>query len=254
MADRKRPDYTKFRRWMKMKLQDALETLISEEKITLDMEAQKPSAAYKVACELYTGFADEEIGYEYFRSRLYATRVLLQEKISRAEEDYKDFVSDMKSVKLSTLTNRGLPKWHGSEAKVWLENDMDDFVHWYLKPKAFWLTRQCFQVFSLKTFTKHIYQYEKSKKFKNYCKMRAAQKALKAGKKAADKEMQEQLASLPPGAELPGGGKPPTPKKKRRGGRRTAAAAALPPDAIDLTGCVSDNESHSESDDDSAWF
>jgi hypothetical protein len=258
----KKPDHTKDRLWTELGLKHALETLISQGLISLYSEVQKPKAAYKVACNHYTGFADERFGYEYFRSRLYATRQQLQERKSRAEEDYKDFVEDMKIVKKSTTTNRGLPRWNGSEAERWQKIDMDNCVHYDLKPKDFWLSRQCFQVFSLRVFRNHIYQYDRSKKYENFWKHKLIQKELKAGKKAADKEAQAFKDSLPPGAEFPGGGEPPQQKKKRQrrqpraAAAAAAAAAALPPHmidwaAIDLTRCISDNESHSDSDDDS---
>jgi hypothetical protein len=109
-----------------------------------------------------------EFAFENFRSNLRTLRKKIGEKRLLALEEAEALEHDRNLFPLSEFDQRGQPRWEGSDAERLLKLDMDEGYHSILKPRELWGSRGEYQVFTRKVFRKHIYQEDRSRKFRVY--------------------------------------------------------------------------------------
>jgi hypothetical protein len=109
-----------------------------------------------------------EFPFNNFRNNLRALRKKIEEKRQLALEEDAALEHDRNLFPKSEFNQRGQPRWEGSDAERLLKLDMDQGHHLLQKPRELWGSRIEYQVFSRKVFRKHIYQEERSRKFRLY--------------------------------------------------------------------------------------
>lgn len=121
------------------------------------------------------------VGQSKFKERLSRLREKVVEKNDRSERDLAALRHDRAIFPRPTYNNRGVPYWPDSEAKPLLSEDidsgkMDSFKKEKHPKKALWKSRPEYQVFTLRTFRKKVYQELKSRKFMAYIKHKRGNK------------------------------------------------------------------------------
>lgn len=104
-----------------------------------------------------------------FKRNFNTLRANLKRKAQTALMDDDHLWNDCALHPVAMINQRTLqPRWCGSEAETHLKKDISDNLHLNLKPRDFYMTRQAFQAFPLKTFRNHYYQEIYSRKGKSY--------------------------------------------------------------------------------------
>ena len=103
-----------------------------------------------------------------FTRRLRSLREQMQERADRVIEDKAAFDVFRKNHPKMTHNAKGEPRWEGSDAELYLKEDIDANRHIGLKPKAVQALRPEYGLFSLKKFRGHINQEQRLRKLQNY--------------------------------------------------------------------------------------
>ena len=168
-----------------------LKKIVSGE-IPVDHKVMGPKDVWNLFCD-----DDAFEGTEYnstFTSRLLALRKSVKEDNGRADKDIEAFEIAKSNHPPPAFNHRGEPQWNGSDAQRLLVEDMDNKLHFDLKPEHLWETREEYQLFHLTTFRDHVHQAHKTKKYLHHLKVKAKAKeeerreeARQSQKKAAEK-------------------------------------------------------------------
>lgn len=104
-----------------------------------------------------------------FATNLRNLRKSLKSLQERADEDRAAVVHDLALFPRSSVNPRGEPRFDGSEAQRLLKQDVaNEDEGEGLKPMAFWLSRDEYQVFRLVVFRDHLYQERNQRLRKSY--------------------------------------------------------------------------------------
>ncbi|CAB9530956.1 hypothetical protein SEMRO_3138_G344350.1 [Seminavis robusta] len=117
--------------------------------------------------EDHPAFANMPYG-DTFTRRLRDLRKQVGGRVDRAAEDQLAFDTFRKNTPKKTHNSKGEPRWEGSDAELWLKQDVADGLHKGVKPKDLHQTRQAYLEFGLKVFRGHINQEVRLRKLHNY--------------------------------------------------------------------------------------
>ena len=106
-----------------------------------------------------------QIPYDSFPRRLKALRVQCGAKLNRSTVDAAAYNNDRRFDYQATFVALGLPRWDGSDAERLLKIDITNALHEQMAPKELYISRNEYQVFTLKVFRGHIHQEVKRRKF-----------------------------------------------------------------------------------------
>jgi hypothetical protein len=109
-----------------------------------------------------------EFRFENFRSNLRALRKKIKEKKRLACEEKAALEHDRILFPKCLVNSKGEPRWEGSNAEQQLKLDMDQGYHNVMTKRELWESRAEYMIFSSKIFRKHVYQEERSRKFRAY--------------------------------------------------------------------------------------
>ncbi|KAL3800320.1 hypothetical protein HJC23_003616 [Cyclotella cryptica] len=93
----------------------------------------------------------------------------LRVKLSLAEQQAKEYQTELKSYPRKDITCYGYPFWNRNAASVSLRSDVENGVADKLKPAELWESRDEYKRhFPLKVFRGHIYQEKRAQREKGY--------------------------------------------------------------------------------------
>ena len=124
-----------------------------------------------------SAFGRSMFPFENFRSNLRSLRKKVGEKRQRAIEEEAALDHDRNLFPMSAYNQGGQPRWEGSNAEGLLKLDMNQGLHSILTPRELWGSRVEYQLFTRKVFRKHIYQEDRSRKFRVYVSSKKAAQA-----------------------------------------------------------------------------
>ena len=171
--------------WQYHPLRKFLLDLLVNDKIPVEWRKMGPFDVWNTYCD-HNVFK----GMEYdaaFRRRLLALRKQVGEGRDRAAEDLMAFNIAKANYPPPERNHRNEPQWNGSEAQRLLEMDMNNKLHFDLKPHDLWESRQEYQEFHLETFRDHIHSADRTRKYLETLKSRDELKQRKREEKAARK-------------------------------------------------------------------
>jgi hypothetical protein len=102
---------------------------------------------------------------DVFTRRLASLRVIARGQNARRASDTAALTHDRQLRPQATHNTNGVPRWEGSDAELWLKEDITNGLHNEMAPQALYKTRVEYQVFTLDRFQGHIYQENKRRKF-----------------------------------------------------------------------------------------
>lgn len=104
-----------------------------------------------------------------FKRNLQTLRESMRAKAGTASQDWELLQSDRMVYPIEVQpSNQPYPQWSGSQAELFLRQDVSEGKNLSLKPRDLWLSRQEFQVYPLEVFWQHLYQVIGSKQAKGY--------------------------------------------------------------------------------------
>lgn len=168
--------HSKARKMLRLDIEDGSITLLAYDAVT-NKTGTKAEDAYKLRTEY------QEYQFEKFEKYLETMRGIIRDHHGRASRD-ASAVAGFRQVYPKPPTNhRGEPRWEGSKAEEFLKNDMNEGKHTQMKPKQLRATRPEYQAYNPKTFSSHIDQEIRARKFQVYLKDKNDKnmKALKKG-------------------------------------------------------------------------
>ena len=136
-------------KWRKSRAKMNLKKDILDGAVTDDMNARE---VYNTRPEY------KDYDYTRFTANLRALQKAIEDGHEQAVEDLANYYHDMNLHPRPALTNRGIPFWDTSEARLLLIRDIQDELYLDLTPSQLWQTQHAYQLFPLKTFRDHIYQ------------------------------------------------------------------------------------------------
>ena len=152
--------------WQFSKAQQILKLDIKEGLITLDRfdaltnpHATKAEEAYKMRPEF------QKYSLDKFEEYLESMRVSIEKSKSRAIRDNNAVMQFREIHPKPPKNHRGEPRWEGSNAEELLKASMDEGNHKKMKPKELRKTKPEFQQYNPKTFSSHIEQEIRARKF-----------------------------------------------------------------------------------------
>lgn len=100
-----------------------------------------------------------------FPQRLRAARQKTVELNERSAFDVDAIAHDRVVFPINATNHLNEPRWEGSDAQIFLRNDVSSKLHQNMKPQELHRLRAAYLKFSLKTFREHIYQEDKRQKY-----------------------------------------------------------------------------------------
>jgi len=173
------------KQWQHSKARKMLKKDIEDGAITLDAyDAQNNPNGTKDEDAFLTRPAFQPCGQEKFSEYLSSMRQSISDAKSRAGRD-AEAVAQFRTMKPPpTHNHRGEPRWEGSKAEAMLKKDMDDGIHLKAKkPSHMRFVNPEYQKYNSKTFTSHVDQETRARKFKVYLDDKNKQKQKELGKK-----------------------------------------------------------------------
>ena len=173
------------KQWQHSKARKMLKKDIEDGAITLDAyDAQNNPTGTKDEDAFLTRPAFQPYGLEKFSEYLSSMRQSIIDAKSRAKRDAKVVLQFRTMNPPPTHNHRGEPRWEGSKAEAMLKKDMDDGIHLKAKkPSHMRFVNPEYQKYNSKTFTSHIDQETRARKFKVYLDDKNKQKQKELGKK-----------------------------------------------------------------------
>ena len=110
--------------------------------------------------------------YDYvnFRTNLYNLKKSIEKNQKFADEDAAAYAHDKQVRPPKSISARGYPRYHNSEAERLLKIDIDNKVHEQdgFKPAALRETNDHYKAFPKKVFRDHLYQEQRDRTSKEY--------------------------------------------------------------------------------------
>jgi len=184
MAKKKKPaaKKKKVEAWSGSEGRNLLRRDVKEGRIPNDMTFETAFATRKEFC---IGETPEE-ALRLFEGRLKAAREHVFSKESRAEEEYRLFLEDRRLHPAPPFDSKGLPRWQGSEAQLFLLEDVKDSKHLSMSKEEFYHSRPAYHTnYPQQYITKKVEQAVKTEKFLHQMREKRAKKKAKRAKKNA---------------------------------------------------------------------
>jgi hypothetical protein len=122
-----------------------------------------PKSIWETFCVVRPEF--EGFHYKKFSARLRSMRAQVGSESRRSIVENAAFLHDQELFPVSTVTNRGKPRWEGSTAQRHLKCDVSEKKHERMTPQDLRKTREDYLEFELEVFRKHIHQEVRLRKF-----------------------------------------------------------------------------------------
>jgi hypothetical protein len=147
--------------WKNSIARKLLEEDLRSGKIPLEGDVMKPQDVFLQRPE-YAEFCE----YEDFPRRLRELRKQISRKNERALVAANALSHDRRIYPKERTDKTGKVRWEGSEAERLLRLDIDAGKHETMAPKLLYAERREYQEFPLKVFRNHIYQEQRTRKFR----------------------------------------------------------------------------------------
>jgi hypothetical protein len=147
--------------WKNSIAKKLLEEDLRSGKIPLDGNAMKPKEVYEERPE-FAEFCE----YKHFPRRLRELHQQISRKNDRALTAADAVAHDRKIYSEEDSKQTGKARWEGSEAERLLRLDMDAGKHEVMAPHLLYEERLEYREFPLDVFRGHIYQEQRSRKFR----------------------------------------------------------------------------------------
>jgi len=188
-------DYVQGLLWQDHPVRELLLNALINKEIPTDYRLMAPLDVWNKYCD---NDIFEGMEYDAFKRRLLALRNQVKVGWQRAEQDLQSFKIAKQNHPPPPRNHRDEPHWSGSEAQRLLKEDMDNNMHFNLKPEHLWESRPEYGEFYLSTFRDHLWQEHKTRKYLYTLKLRSEEKKqekINEAKKKHDAEVARKVAA-----------------------------------------------------------